>query len=153
LARKPSLTNECLKLRTFAPDQFETWVFSKGSRCRCDGLWITINCDQPAFGSELLQNFPTVSPAAERSVDVTAVWFYFQSLKDRPQQHRHMRVAAHGWNNALERDRLEVGRHFAVVILVEPRIAFFVPGCFIPKFKLVALSDQHRLLLETRKFP
>ncbi len=117
MTRKPSLTNECLKLRTFAPDQFESRVFSKGSGCRCDGLWVTINSDQPAVSSELLQNFPTVSPATERSVDVTAVWFYFQSLKDRPQQHRHMRVAAHGLNNVLERYRLEVGRHLTVVVL------------------------------------
>ena len=88
--------NDCLKLRNFASDQFESRIVSKA--CGADAIACgsrSMAISRP-FAFKLLQNFPAVTPAPKRSVDVTAVWFYFQSFKDRPQQHRHMRVAAHG---------------------------------------------------------
>ena len=94
-----------------------------------------------------------MSPAAERRVDVTTFFSNVQPSKDRPQQHRHMRVAAHRLVCNLEGDRLEVRRQFAVVFLTEPGIPFFVPGWFIPQFELVALPDQNRVLLEPGEIP
>ena len=97
-----------------------------GAAANC--LWVTIDRDKPTVRIQSLDNGVTVPPASERSVDVTAVCFYPQSGQDRPQQHRHMRVAAHEINRNLERNGLEIGRQLAVVFLAEPCIAFFVPG-------------------------
>ena len=82
-----------------------------------------------------------MSSSSECSVDVNSVCFYRQSIENRFEQHRHMRVAAHCESPALERNGFEIRGQFAVTFLGKPRISFFDPGVFIPQFKFVALSN------------
>src|SRR5210317_1652918 len=64
-----------------------------------------------------------------------------------------MRVAAHVMFCSLERDRLEFSRQLTFIFLAEPGVPLVVPGCFIPKFELVALPDQNCVLLERGEIP